>query len=212
MSLFLQLYYFLLPFVAFFGIGLRRPDLIFGIAAVGWLPLIMFYYFSYAKIASVRPTPVEWLVKAAVIVVIGFVQFVLLQGSIWSFFSSVLVFELASFSLAIAMYMVIKIPEAWKDEMMFPIVVTILLLGGSSGYIVYSLLNIEGLWVLNVSTACLLGAFLFDLYQEFMFFKKITDAKDKFDDSGFEDKIPMYALSLIFWIVGMPAILTLVTS
>jgi len=193
-------YFFLLPFLGFLAIGIKRPELIAGIAMTGWLPMVLFWYFKGTLPMSVWTL----MIKA---VTIGAVALGLLgSGDIWSFFAQVLLFELATFSMVLSAFFCLHVLRALREGMLFVLLFSLVVVGGSAGYLLYAVLQAEHIQLLSPSMWAILTAIIIDLASETRFFLRLLRKEVTLNDEDFENRIPLYGVGILFWIVGLPGV------
>ncbi len=204
----LELWYFVLPFLAFIGIGLRDPDLVMPMAIFGWLPVVMYWLFNYTKNISMHRTWWQGVLKCSSIAALLLLELFVLRQSFWSVFSLLMFFEAITLSFAIVFYLFGMLRDAWRDEMTFPVVFTIVVLGGSAYGVGSVILQTEQ--AIFSSTPAMLvfcSAFAFDLFSEFRFFHGIVTYKVQPDESHFDDHGHWYAMAILAWIVLTPLLI-----
>jgi len=209
----LIIYYHILPFLAYIGVGLQEPEMVGAMAMGGWLPMILYYLFMLTKKKQEFSSWPVATFSILTIVMLFVAEMFFLGNNIWDFFAMQMVFEIITLSVGIFLYMMVKLPEAWKDGMTFVMVFSMVVIGGSALMVIWSVLAIQDIpFALTLGTASLLAAFLFDIASETIFFKKVAEGQIVQDDSLFEKNTAIYCLGILFWIMGMPPIIYVMTG
>ena len=117
-----------------------------------------------------------------------------------------LLFELATFSMVLSAFFCLHVLRALREGMLFVLLFSLVVVGGSAGYLLYAVLQAEHIQLLSPSMWAILTAIIIDLASETRFFLRLLRKEVTLNDEDFENRIPLYGVGILFWIVGLPGI------
>lgn len=203
---FYKYYLILLPFIAYVGVIFLDPSLCGQLSFFGWLPVAMYYYFFQLKYNLLKPSVANIILRFLPLLIIGLMQSIIKNGSVWSFFVSAFIYEICTLTLALSLLLFYNLKK--KQEIVI-IILAALFLGVSALFTIMALFL-----ALNQSSPSLLvmvsiiGAIIVDLISEIDFIqgiilRKVALADIAQSDAKFEKNMLWFIFAIFMWGLGM---------
>jgi len=203
---FYKYYLVLLPFIAYFGVIFLDPSLCGQLSFFGWLPLAIYYYFFQLKYNLLKPNAKNIILRFLPLFIIGLIQSLVRNGSVWSFFISAFIYEICTLTLALSLLLFYNIKK--KQEIVI-VILAALFLGISALFTIMALflaLNQSNPSILVMIS--IIGAIIVDLISEIDFIQGIINRKVALadiiqSDIKFEKNMLWFIFAIFMWGLGM---------